>query len=60
MSCSFRDFVQEEIQAIMDSMSEECRNDPVLMGKTALEWVEQNAEEFRNMWNQKHVSDIAG
>lgn len=59
MSDAFTEFVQAEVRAILDSMNEECRNDPVLCRRVALEWIEKNAEEFRRQWDRSHLSQAS-
>ncbi len=58
MTDAFTEFVQAEVRAILDSMNEECRNDPVLCRRVALEWIEKNAEEFRRKWDLDHISPV--
>lgn len=53
MANNFRDFVEAELKEILDSMDEECRNDPQLCRQVALEWIEKNAKLFRMRWNMR-------
>lgn len=52
MSDPFRDYIEAEIDEIMSSMDERCRQDPELFSKSAIEWIEKNAEFFRKQWNE--------
>lgn len=58
MSDAFTEFVQAEVRAILDSMNEECKSDPVMRRRVALEWIEKNAEEFRRQWDRTHLSQV--
>ena len=53
MSDSFRDYIEAEIDEILNSMDEQCRQDPELCRKSAIEWIEKNAEFFRKRWNER-------
>ena len=53
MSDSFRNYIEAEIDEIMNSMDERCRRDPELCRKSAIEWIEKNAEFFRKQWNER-------
>ncbi len=55
MSESFSEFVQAELQEIMNSMDERCRKDPELCCRVAMEWIEKNAKMFREEWNKKNL-----
>ena len=58
MSDSFKKFVTDEINAIMESMDECCKNDPILCEKVALEWIDKNAKKFRIDWDKKHGHEV--
>ena len=49
----FREYIEAEVDEIMNSMDERCRQDPDLCRKNAIEWIEKNAEFFRRQWNKK-------
>ena len=53
MSDPFREYIEAEINEIMSSMDERCRQDPELCRKSAIEWIEKNAEFFRKQWNER-------
>lgn len=49
----FREYIEAELDEMLDSMDERCRQDPELCRKSAIEWIEKNAECFRNHWDKK-------
>lgn len=53
MPDSFKEFVEAEVNEIMSSMDEMCLQDPELRRRVAIEWIEKNAEGFREQWNRK-------
>jgi hypothetical protein len=53
MSDPFREYIEAEIHEIMCSMDEECRRNPELCRTNAIEWIEKNAEYFREQWDLK-------
>ena len=53
MSDPFREYIEAEVDEIMSSMDERCRQDPELCSKNAIEWIEKNAEFFRKQWNER-------
>ena len=55
MSDPFREYVEAEINEIMSSMDERCRHDPELCRKSAIEWIEKNAEYFRKQWSERKI-----
>jgi hypothetical protein len=55
MSENFKEFVKAEIREILASMNEKYRNDPKLCSKKAIEWIEENAEKFREQWYSKKI-----
>ena len=57
MTSAFKQFVSDEVEAIMSSMTKECLNDPALCCTSALAWIEKNAEEYRNEWTRLHATD---
>ncbi len=57
MADAFREYVEAELQEIMNSMDERCRKDPDRCRQVAIEWIEKNAKVFREQWDQnKHCS----
>lgn len=53
MSDSFEKFMEAEINEILNSMNEQCRSDPESCRKIAIEWIENNAKNFRQKWNEE-------
>lgn len=51
---AFKEFVEAELREIMASMDEQCRQDPEMCRKVAIEWIEKNAKLFRDQWNLKN------
>lgn len=58
MSDSFEKFMDAEIKEILNSMDEQCRKDPESCKKVAIEWIEKNAERFRQRWNAKNKNNL--
>lgn len=54
MSDHFRQFIEAETREILDSMDEDCRCNPDRCRARAIEWIEKNAEFFREQWNLRH------
>ncbi len=53
MSDGFKEFVKAEVEEILASMDEECRKDPKQCSEKAIQWIEENAKEFRKQWSTK-------
>jgi hypothetical protein len=54
MNEKFYEFMTAEVNEILASMDDECRQNPELLRQRAIYWIEQNAAGFREQWNQVH------
>lgn len=53
MDNGFKEFLAAEVNEIMNSMDDVCRQDPELCRRMAFEWIEKNADMFRKKWFAK-------
>ena len=56
MSDSMKEFLDAEIREIVGTMDEISLCDPELLQQRTLEWIEKNAEHFRNHWDRKNMA----
>lgn len=61
MSNDFREFVEAEVKEILSSMDEKSRKNPKLRGEKAIQWIDENAEKFREQWcmNKKNIKTVS-
>lgn len=50
-----KEYLEAEVCAIIGAMDESSLCDPELLQRRTLEWIEQNAEHFREKWNRTHL-----
>ena len=55
MADQLREYLDAEIRTIIGAMDESSLCDPELLQRRTLEWIEQNAEHFREHWNRTHL-----
>jgi len=51
MEDGFKEFLAAEVNEIMSSMDDVCRQNPELCRRLTFDWIEKNAEVFRSKWN---------
>jgi hypothetical protein len=55
MNDPFKDFLDDEIDAMLASMDPESRANPDVCSQKAMDWIDKNAVRFRDEWNRRRL-----